>query len=85
MRYKKIYEYTVKFKSNGEGGYIVRVPAIPEVVTGGRTLAEAEEMAKEAIALCLRVRVEDGEPIPKDVDYKAAQEPSFFTKVAGAM
>ena len=56
----------------------MRVPAIPEIVTGGRTFAEAEAMAKDAIVLCLKVRTEDGEPIPKDVDYKAAQEPKFL-------
>lgn len=84
MRHKKIYQYTVKFESDGEGGFMVTVPAIPEIVTGGRTLAEAEEMVKEAITLCLRVRKKKGEPVPQDVHYKSAIGSTFFTKVEGA-
>ena len=78
MPQKKIHEYTVKFVDNREGGWRVIVPAIPEVQTEGKTLAEAHRMAEEAIRMCLRVRAEDGEPIPKDVDYKATRDPKFF-------
>ena len=78
MPQKKIHDYTVKLVDNHEGGWRVIVPAIPEVQTEGRTLEEAHQMAEEAIRLCLRVRTEDGEPIPKDVDYKAVTEPKFF-------
>jgi len=58
MRQKKISEYTVKFEPNGEGGWIAIVPALPEVQTEGWTFAEAQEMAQDAIALCLKVRGE---------------------------
>lgn len=81
MPQKKIYEYTAKFESDGEGGYMVTVPAIPEIVTGGRTLAEAEEMVKEAIRLCLRVKAKKGEPIPRDMPRRKVAQPIFFTKV----
>jgi len=78
MREKKIHEYTVKFESNGEGGWIAVVPALPEVQTEGWTFAEAQEMAQDAIALSLRVRKKRGEPLPMDVVYKAAQAPKFL-------
>jgi len=78
MQKKKIHEYTVKFELNGEGGYLAIVPAIPEVQTEGWTFAEAESMVKEAIELCLHVREKNGELIPKDVDYKAVEDPKFF-------
>ena len=81
MQKKLISDYTVKFESDDEGGYIVTVPSLPEIVTGGRTLAESEQMVKEAISLTLRVRRKKGEPIPQDVAYKTAARPSFFTKV----
>jgi len=84
MKSKKIQEYTVKFEPNGEGGWLVIVPALPEVQTEGWTFIEAQEMAEEAISLCLKVRAEDGEPIPKDVDYKATEEPKFL-KIAVAV
>jgi antitoxin HicB len=47
-----------------EGGFLVRVPALPEVVTGGDTEDEALAMAKEAIELVLASRRERGEVIP---------------------
>lgn len=78
MRQKKIHNYTVKFTPNDIGGWLVQVPAIPEVQTEGRTFLEAQKMAEDAILLCLKVRLEDGEPIPKDVYYKAVEEPKFL-------
>ena len=78
MKHKKIHEYTVKFKRNDLGGWRVIVPALPEVQTEGMTMPEAEQRAQEAITLALRVRVEDGETIPRDVDYKAEAEPKFI-------
>lgn len=48
----------------GEDGYIVaECPAIPGCVSQGRT-EEALENIKEAIALCLEVRAEEGMPLP---------------------
>lgn len=85
MPQKRIYEYTAKFESDGEGGYMVTVPAISEIVTGGRTLAEAEEMVKEAIRLCLRVRAKKGEPIPRDTYRRRTTQPVFFTRVGATI
>jgi predicted RNase H-like HicB family nuclease len=51
-----------------EGGFLVRVPALPEVVTGGDTIEDALAMAKEAIGLVLASRLERGEPIPDGLD-----------------
>lgn len=78
MRQKKIQEYTVKFEPDYEGGYIVRVPSFPEIVTGGRTLSEAEDMAQDAIACVAEYYIKQGRKLPKDVDYKATNEPKFF-------
>ena len=59
--------YTVILEPAEEGGYIVRVPALPEIVTEGDTEAEALAMAKDAIELVIGSRHERGEPIPEDV------------------
>jgi len=53
--------YTVVLEPAEEGGYTVRVPALPEVVTEGDTEAEALKMAKDAIELVLASRRERGE------------------------
>jgi len=56
--------YTIILEPMDEGGFLVRVPALPEVVTGGDTEDEALDMAKEAIELVLASRRERGEDIP---------------------
>ncbi len=43
------YGYTVLYGQLTEGGYQVIVPALPGIVTYGRTLPEAREMASDAI------------------------------------
>jgi antitoxin HicB len=50
-----------------EGGFIVRVPALPEIVTEGDTEEEALAVAQDAIELVLESRRERGELIPDDV------------------
>jgi len=61
---RKIYSYTVVFEPAEEGGYVVRVPALPGCVTQGETLEEAREMAADAIRLYLEDLEAEGEPVP---------------------
>lgn len=58
--------YTIILEPAEEGGFVVHVPALPEVVTEGDTEAEALAMAKDAIELVLASRRERGEPIPEE-------------------
>lgn len=59
--------FTIQLRPEPEGGFTVRVPALPEIVTYGIDEAEALRMAEEAIELALEVRQEEGEDIPADV------------------
>lgn len=59
------YEFTVIYDELAEGGYEVIVPALPGIVTYGRTLAEAREMAADAIACHIRGLLKDNEEIPQ--------------------
>ncbi|WP_096894324.1 type II toxin-antitoxin system HicB family antitoxin [Candidatus Scalindua japonica] len=68
------HSYTVIFEPLGEGGYEVIIPAIPTIVTYGRTLKEAKEMATDAIKCHLEGLTKDGEPIPKDIDTEPVTE-----------
>lgn len=43
------YEYTAFFEANEHGGYTVTVPALPGLVTEGKNLDHARDMAKDAI------------------------------------
>jgi antitoxin HicB len=56
--------YTVILEPAEEGGFVVHVPALPEVVTEGENEVEALAMAKEAIELALEERLAEGETIP---------------------
>ena len=66
--------YTVILEPMDQGGFLVVVPALPEVVTGGDTEQEALAMAKEAIELVLESRQERGEEIPAEVGKAQVRE-----------
>ena len=54
--------FQIVFRPEPEGGYTVIVPSLPGCVTYGKTLEEAQVMAKEAIELyveTLRARKEE--------------------------
>jgi predicted RNase H-like HicB family nuclease len=55
--------YTAVFDREDDG-YTVTVSALPGLVTGGRTLAEARLMAIDAIRCHLESMLKDGEEIP---------------------
>jgi predicted RNase H-like HicB family nuclease len=59
------YGHTVIYERLLEGGYQVIVPALPGIVTYGRTLEEAREMAEDAIRCHIRALLKDGEDIPE--------------------
>jgi antitoxin HicB len=46
------------------GGFTVRVPSLPEIVTYGKDEAEALAMAEDAIRLVLEDSLARGEPLP---------------------
>jgi antitoxin HicB len=56
--------YAVILEPAEEGGFVVRVPAFPEICTEGDSESEALAMAQDAIELVLVSRVERGETIP---------------------
>jgi antitoxin HicB len=66
MKSHEEYNFTVLFEPAVEGGYVVKCPALPGLVTEGDTLDEAREMAEDAIRAYLESLRKDGEPIPAD-------------------
>ena len=59
--------FTVLLEPDEDGGFVVHVPALPEVCTQGDTEAEAMANAHEAIALAIEERLAEGEEIPGDL------------------
>jgi predicted RNase H-like HicB family nuclease len=55
--------FNVTIDRDEDGIWIIECPAIPGCVSQGNTKEEALENIKEAIALCLEVRAEQGLPL----------------------
>lgn len=62
--------YPAVFHRAEEGGYWVTFPDIPECITEGDNMAEAYDMAVEALGLALEEKIENKEKLPaaSDVD-----------------
>lgn len=56
--------FAVVLEPEDEGGFTVRVPAFPEIVTYGADEREALAMAQDAIRLVMADCVARGEPLP---------------------
>jgi antitoxin HicB len=56
--------FAVVLEPEAEGGFTVRVPSLPEIVTYGTDEAEALSMAEDAVRLVLEDMAARGEPIP---------------------
>jgi antitoxin HicB len=60
-----VRSFTVVLEPEEQGGFTVRVPSLPEIVTYGKDEEEALAMAEDAIRLVLEDCVARGEPIPE--------------------
>jgi len=61
------HTYTIILEPSEDGGFVVTVPALPEVGTQGNTRDEALANAREAIELVIDHRRARGEPLPADI------------------
>jgi antitoxin HicB len=64
----KIYEFTAFFGANEHGGYTVTVPALPGLVTEGRDLNDARDMAKDAIRCYIEGLKKAKQAIPVEME-----------------
>ncbi|RAI40695.1 type II toxin-antitoxin system HicB family antitoxin [Rhodoplanes roseus] len=58
--------YAVVLEPEPDGGFTVRVPALPEIVSYGDDEADALAMAEDAIRLVMEDRASRGEAMPED-------------------
>src|SRR6266566_3729212 len=63
---KARYHYNIMLRPEPEGGYTALIPALTGCVTYGRTVDEAREMAKDAIAGYIASLRKHKDPIPTD-------------------
>lgn len=64
---KKLF-YPAVFHKADEGGFWVTFPDIPECMTQGDDMAEAYEMAVDALGLAICDKIEEKEEIPEATD-----------------
>ena len=60
------YNYNLMFRPEPEGGFTVFVPALPGCITYGKNLAEAKNMARDAIRAYIASLRKHREPVPSD-------------------
>ena len=70
---QKVYQYTTFFELNEVGGYTVTVPVLPGLVTEGKNLEDAREMAKDAIRCYLEGLKKLKEKIPEEKEMVQAR------------
>jgi antitoxin HicB len=58
-------KFAVVLEPEQGGGFTVRVPSLPEIVTYGKDEPEALAMARDAIQLVLEDMTARGEPLPE--------------------
>ncbi|MCC9595207.1 MULTISPECIES: type II toxin-antitoxin system HicB family antitoxin [unclassified Rubrivivax] len=57
-------KYPALFSPDADGGYVVTFRDIPEAITQGDTLAEAEQAAADALLTAMDFYFEDQRPVP---------------------
>ena len=63
---KTQYSYQIVLRPEPEGGYTVIVPSLPGCVTYGRTVEEANKMAKDAVRGYLESVRKENKPVPRE-------------------
>jgi antitoxin HicB len=64
MAMNQVRSFAVVLEPEEDGGFAVRVPSLPEIVTYGNDEKEALAMAQDAIRLVLEDCTARGEPLP---------------------
>jgi antitoxin HicB len=64
----KTIHYKILLRKEEDGTYTVIVPSLPGCLTFGRTVEEAQEMAKESIEGFIACIVARGEEVPVEAD-----------------
>lgn len=77
--------YQAIFEPQEEGGFTVTFPDIPEAITEGNSREEAAFNAIEVLGLCLDVRMEAGEELPKATATKYGEWITPYAPVQAAV
>jgi len=81
-----MFKFPARFAADPDGGYTVTFRDIPEAITQGDDLQEAQAMAVDALVTAMDFYFEDGRPVPapsaaQDGEVAVALPPSIDAKV----
>ena len=70
----KVFNLKVNIEPSEDGGFVAECPSLQGCYTSGLTFDEAVAKIREAIRLHIEDRIEDGDPIPSEVDLSETVE-----------
>ena len=68
-----MYRIPLVFTPQPEGGYTVTSPALPELITEGDTLEEAQANVEDAFAAVLEIYTEQNRALPMGIVLSAGE------------
>lgn len=79
---KNKYFYPAYFHKAEEGGFWISFPDMPECLTQGDDMAEAYEMAVDALGLALEDRIKERDvPVPTEIDKLSPEDDAYVALI----
>jgi antitoxin HicB len=78
-----LYRVPLVFTPQPEGGYTVTSPVLPELLTEGDTLEEANANVRDAFEAVVELYVEQGRPLPAGITLPTAGEVVWTEALVG--
>jgi antitoxin HicB len=69
-----MYRIPLVFTPQPEGGYTVTSPVLPELITEGNSLDEAQANVRDAFEAVVELYAEQGRPLPASITLPASGE-----------
>ncbi len=78
-----LYRIPLLFAPQEEGGYTVTSPVLPELVTEGDTLEEANANVQDALEAVIELYAEQGRPLPISISLPVGGEVVWSEALVG--
>lgn len=78
-----MYRVPLVFTPQTEGGYTVTSPALPELLTEGDTLEEAQANVRDAFEAVVELYEEQGRPLPTSISVPRSGEVLWTETLVG--
>jgi antitoxin HicB len=79
-----MYRIPLVFSPQPEGGYTVTSPVLPELITEGDTLEEANDNVHDALEAVIELYEEDGRALPASITVPSGSEVIWSETLVGS-